>query len=560
MRAPAPRPGRRRAITRPALSKRPEPGPGLGAGAWVALAIAFLGAALWVYGPALSGPFVSDDHHYVSTNDFVHGLSFENVWAILDPSGPATLRVVNYAPVQLLIHAAAWQAFGEDVRGHHVVNVGLHALASLLLVALLLRSGVTRAGALAGGVLFLLHPANVEAVAWISQLKSTASMCLALASLLAFARRPGLGSLLFGLALLAKPTAAFVLPVAVLLGLARREPLPWRWYAASAALFAAFAVAEFSVHQRSGAAEAVLYQTPGVLVRTVLALALRYLVMAASSWGVSAFHEPEPARSLLDPWWLGSLLALGLLGWRLWVVLRRREPEAAWWVWALVSFAPVSQLFPFLYPMADRYLYFILPGLLGGALLALGEVLGRLPGPRRALASRLALAAACGLLLVFGVRSWERARIWASPALLLQDAASHYPDGVPAQLLRAKRAAQQRDGPVAAAALRAAAARGFNRFEQILGDPALAPVRDHPEVQAVVRELAAGWIESLLRKPDVTQGELRTVAQAHVARGEYGEAEAVLRRALALGGREDPDIRDDLNALALRGLRDTAPP
>ncbi len=509
-----------------------------------------LGAALWVYGPALAGPFVSDDNHYVRSNDYVHGLSFENVRAILDPSGAATLRVVNYAPVQLLVHAAAWQAFGDDVRGHHLVNVVLHALASLLLVALLLRSGVARPGALAGGALFLLHPANVEAVAWISQLKSTASMCLALASLLAFPRRPGLGSLLFGLALLAKPTAAFVLPVAVLLAWARREPLPWRWYAVSAALFAAFAVAEFSVHQRSGAAEAVLHEAPGALLRTVLALALRYLVMAATSWGVSAFHEPAPARSLLDPWWLGSLPVLALLGWRLALVLRRRQAEAAWWVWALVSFAPVSQLFPFLYPMADRYLYFILPGLLGGALLALGEALGRVSGPRPALASRLALAGVCALALVFGVRSWERARIWSSPALLLQDAARHYPDGVPAQLLQAKRAAQQGDGPAAAEALRAAQARGYNRFEQILGDPALAPVREHPEVQAVVREIAAGWIESLLRKPDVTQGELRTVAQAHVARREYREAEAVLRRALALGGREDARIRADLDALA----------
>ena len=39
-------------------------------------------------------------------------------------------------------------------------------------------------------------------------------MVLSLASLLWFARRPALGTLLFGLALFAKPTAAFVLPVA----------------------------------------------------------------------------------------------------------------------------------------------------------------------------------------------------------------------------------------------------------------------------------------------------------------------------------------------------------
>jgi hypothetical protein len=514
------------------------------------LGIAFLGAALLVYRPAFDGPFVSDDNHYVRDNDYVHELSLDNVLAILDPGGVPTLRVVNYAPVQLLIHAAVWEVSGDDVRGHHLVNVALHALASLLLVLLLLRSGLLPPVAVAGGTLFLLHPANVEAVAWISQLKSTSSLCLSLAALLAFARRPGLGTLLFTLALLAKATAVFVLPVAVLLAWARREPLPWRWYAASAAVFVAFSAVEFTVHQRSGAAEAALHGTPLTLVRTIAALALRYVVMSATSLGVSAFHEPDPARSWLDPWWLGAAVVLGLLGWRLVWALRGRREEAAWWVWALVSFAPVSQIFPFLYPMADRYLYFILPGLLGGALLAGQEGLERLSPARRTLILRAAGAAALVLALVFALRSAERARIWASPALLLQDAAQNYPEGVSAQLLRARRAALAGDGAAAAQALRAAQARGYNRFQQILSDPGLTSVRDHPAVQEVVRDMAAGWIESLLRKPDVTQRELRTVAQAHVVRGELREAEQVLRRALAQGGREDDRIRADLAKLA----------
>ena len=59
-------------------------------------------------------------------------------------------------------------------RGHHVVNVVLHALASVLLVARLPRVRAARAPPrCCGGAFFLAHPANVEAVAWISQLKST---------------------------------------------------------------------------------------------------------------------------------------------------------------------------------------------------------------------------------------------------------------------------------------------------------------------------------------------------------------------------------------------------
>ena len=78
--------------------------------------------------------------------------------------------MVNYSPVQLLLHATVWELFGDWTPAHHVTNCVLHAVASLLLVVLFARCGVPRPAALLAGVFFLLHPANVEAVAWISQL------------------------------------------------------------------------------------------------------------------------------------------------------------------------------------------------------------------------------------------------------------------------------------------------------------------------------------------------------------------------------------------------------
>jgi hypothetical protein len=515
------------------------------------LLLGFVGAALLVYRPALDGPFLSDDHHYVEQNPYVHEITLENLGEILDPTGPATVGVVNYSPVQLMIHAVAWRSFGTATTGHHAVNVVLHAVASLLLIPLFARSGIPALAAIFGGVFFLLHPANVEAVAWISQLKSSSSLVLSLGALLVFPKRRALGTALFVLALLAKPTAAFALPVAVLLAWTGGGRVPWRWFAFWAAAFVTFAVVEFSVHQRSGAAEPLLYDTPFVLVRTVLGLAMRYLVMASTSLGVSAFHEPEPIRSWLDPWWLSSLVAMALLGWRLAVAARRRSPETAYWVWALVSFAPISQAFPFLYPLADRYLYFILPGLLGGALFVALEVYERFvpAGEARRRVSWAALAVGVAIGAGFAAHSHARAGIWRYAGTLTADAARNYPDGVSANLLRAKQAAREGDGERAAAALEAAAARGFNRFEKIYSDPGFSPVLRDTAFAAVLDEMAWGWIQKVAAREAPTQAELRMAAHAYIARREYAEARRMLLVALEHDGALGAEIRGDLEQL-----------
>ena len=502
-----------------------------------------------LYRPALSGPFLSDDHHYVIDNAFVRELSLENVVRILDPTSDAALSVSNYAPVQLLLHSAALRIFGDDTTGHHLMNVVLHALASVLLVALFLDTGLPRVAALLGGALFLAHPANVEAVAWISQLKSSASLVLALAALLSYARRPGLATVFFALALLAKGHAVIALPVAALFDWLRTGRVRWRWIASWAAVFAVYAVVEIASHERNQGGAPPRDDAPAVWLRTVVAIAMRYLVMAATSWGVSAFHETEPARRLIDPWFLAGLVALAGLGWRLALTLRRRSQEAVFWIWALVAFAPVSQIFPFLYPMADRYLYFMLPGLIGASLFAARDAAERLPEPRRRAAGIAAALLVAALAVFFALRSAERAAIWRSAASLVADAAAHYPEGVSANLLRAKRAALIGDVGEVVAALRAAARRGYTLFEPLETDPAFAGLRHHPEFRAVISEIAAGWIVRGRAREDPTQQELQMIGHAHFARGEKAEAIAVLRRALAKGGPRDRQIRADLAAL-----------
>ena len=78
-------------------------GPGLA----LAAALLLLGLALYAYAPAMAGPFLSDDQHYVERNPYVHDLSFETLAAIVEPNGPASRTIENWAPVQLILHGLA---------------------------------------------------------------------------------------------------------------------------------------------------------------------------------------------------------------------------------------------------------------------------------------------------------------------------------------------------------------------------------------------------------------------------------------------------------------------
>jgi len=514
----------------------------------LAVFLAFVVLGSGVYRTCLHGDFVSDDRGYLTSNLWVQQPSWEHLVAILDPTGEPAAYLANWSPLHLLLHSLAWQVFGPAPLGHHLLNVAVHALASTLLIALLIRSGVALWPAIFGGAFFLLHPANVEAVAWISQLKSTAALALALGALLVQPRRPLASVALFVAALLVKPTAAFAVPMLGGLLWARRVPRrEWLWLAAWTLAAMAVLIPELAAFRRGG--EALEPIAPDLASRLPFqaAIGMRYLVMAATSYGLSTFHEPPPVRSLLDPWCLSALAAGAILTWRLLRTLRARDAEAAWWIAAVAGYAPVSQVFPFLHPMADRYLYFVLPGLIGGTLLAGGKMAAlalRFGAPRASAAASIGrkplrlglLVAACLLLTGFGVRSAARAGVFTSDVRMMLDSARSYPDGLSANLLRVRRTGRAGDRDGLFDAMSELRERGFVRFWELNQDPSLAPYRRDPRYRELLGELATGWLASAEQLAVPTQSELHVMAMAYAARGERERALETLRRAEAAGG------------------------
>ncbi|MDJ0866003.1 MAG: hypothetical protein QNK03_07840, partial [Myxococcota bacterium] len=464
-------------------------------------------------------------------NPYVTGFSLELVPELLDPRSDLTLFHNNYAPIRPLLHALEWRLFPQDSTLYHAVNVLAHTVTAWLLVLLLAQAGLPLLSATFGGAVFLVHPANVEAVAWISQLWSPVALSLALGALLAQRRRPLLALPLFALAMLTKPLAICVLVVALLREWAwRTEPRgAARWITVAGWLVVAAAVgaAELATFFASASAAREASHPDGlVLARTLVASAGRYLVMAVTGFGVSAFQEPRLALSWLDPWWLLGLAAGTAVAVRALRALAQGREEGAWWAWAPAAFVPVSQIFPFLYPTADRYLYFILPGLLGGALLAALVLWPRVAPERRPLVSRALALGAVALVLGFGTWSRARAEIWVSEDRVLLDAARHHPEGVAAHLFRARRAAREGDVEAVVAAIDSCRARGWDYWNFLVQHPDFEPVRSLPRFRALIADIAGESIASMEGRARRTQFELRDQAEAHRVRGEYEDGVA----------------------------------
>ena len=163
-----------------------------------------------VYGQVRHFGFVNyDDPEYVTgNNNVLHGLTYEGlVWAATSDTA------ANWFPLTRVSHMLDVQLFGLNSGLHHLTNLLLHTLSTLLLFASPDRATRARWPSAFVAFVFALHPLHVESVAWIAERKDVLSAffwCLALWAYVRYTERPRLGRyllllILFCCGLLAKP-------------------------------------------------------------------------------------------------------------------------------------------------------------------------------------------------------------------------------------------------------------------------------------------------------------------------------------------------------------------
>jgi tetratricopeptide (TPR) repeat protein len=404
---------------------------------WLAaLGIVLLVAA--IYGQVAGHGFVNfDDPRYVYRNARVQaGLTWEGVaWAF------GTLQVSNWHPLTWLSHMLDVSLFGVEPGWHHLVNVLLHALDSVLVLAVFqLATGRTwRSAAVAA--LFAVHPLHVESVAWISERKdvlSTLFWLLAMLAYLRWVRAPGRGRYAlvlaaFALGLLSKPMVV-TLPVALLLldwwplarlpapglGLARSAALLLREKVPLLVLSAASAAVTFLAQAKGGSVSPEEVLPLFVRLENAVGSLAAYLAQTVWPTGLAAIYPHPglaPAGIPASKVAASAALLAAITAAAVWQ--RRRRPYLLMgWAWYLVTLMPVIGIVQVgIQARADRYTYLPHLGLFAAAVWLLADAAEASALRRRALAAAAALG-----LAALSAAAWRQAGYWKDSFTLFEHA------------------------------------------------------------------------------------------------------------------------------------------
>lgn len=388
-----------------------------------------------VYGQTMRHGFSTyDDPQYVTENPHVtSGLSVSSiVWAF------TSAHSSNWHPLTWISHQLDCQLYGLKPWGHHLTNVILHILNTLLLFLLLgrLTGSMWRSAFVAA--LFAIHPLHVESVAWIAERKDVLSTAFWLLTMWMYVRYVDNPSIeryvpviaVYALGLMAKPMLV-TLPLVLLLmdywplrrwALGEKKEFRWALVYEKLPLLAlalVSCVVTFVVQQRSGSVGTISHISIGVRLANALVAYASYLAKMVFPSGLAVIY-PHPLESL--PGWevvacAFLLVAVSLAAFR----SRKRYPYfAVGWLWYLITLIPVIGIVQVgEQAMADRYTYVPLIGIFIAIAWCIPELLARFGGQRY----RRPVAIIAGVVVVALIPcAWVQASYWRDNITLFRHA------------------------------------------------------------------------------------------------------------------------------------------
>lgn len=401
--------------------------------------VALLVVVSYLYYPTTNYAFLDgwDDPEYITENPKIRSLAPGNLVRIF-----TSFDMGNYAPVHILSHAVEYYFFGMDPFGYRFVNVALHFLNSILVFLLVRRICSQDMIALLVALFFIVHPLQVESVAWISQRKNLLSTFFMLLSFIFFmgyrsterVSHYRASLILFIVALLSK-ISVVVLPVYMLMydffiyGKITKERFfgDYLYFALASITMVVITL----VAQGAGVGIRTEHYVNS-FVETLLippALWSSYLGTLIVPVNLSALYDEHVVLQFLSWKAFVGVAAFGIVVAMLtqWKKSGYRE-QLFWGGWFFAGILPVSHLIPMVTIMNDRYVYF---PMIGFAAFIITPIFNVLLSPEAKFIRAKRLIVIAFLLIALGVYGWmskERIPVWKDSCTLWSDAVKKYPN------------------------------------------------------------------------------------------------------------------------------------
>lgn len=393
-----------------------------------------------VYLASLDNGFVNwDDNLYVYDNPGIRALGGGFFKTFVSSS-----FLNNWTPLTMFTYGLDYAVWGLNPFGYHLTNLVFHAADTFVVgylasVMVAIAAGPDRKGGpglpvfvgLFTAILFGLHPAHVESVAWVSERKDVVSGLFFLLSILFYIRyaraTPGkkasryiLSLICFFLSVAGKPMAVTLPAVLFILDLwpLRRlqgplslvktivvEKLPF--FAISAAIAIVTVLA-----QKSSMASVDVLPLTGRFFSAMRAY-IFYLYKLLFPVTLAPFYPLEVRFDVYSFEYLGSLIAFTAITIATLALIKKRPYLFAAWAYFVVTLLPVVGILQAgSQSAADRYTYLPSVGLFilaGAGLWALAERVGQVSS-RRVCTAILIVAA-----VLLGLKTYAQIGIWKDP-------------------------------------------------------------------------------------------------------------------------------------------------
>jgi protein O-mannosyl-transferase len=401
----------------------------------IPLGLALLAIALYANTHGFQLMFSWDDNRYIKENMLLRDGSLQgiiNVWT--------QVYFAAYIPTTIFSYWLEFQRWQMDPAGYHIVNTLLHGLNTGLVYLFLYRILGKRYVALLAAVLFMVHPLQVETVAWVAERKNLLCMLFTMLAFLTHMRSAEDGAprwivvatwVLYFLAVFAKPVVVGIPVLFVLYDILwAKKSIRSALVRNAIPLATAAAAAVLIVVAHEGGGGIKEYRGGTFLTGQTLMLRVywEYLVSFLWPFNLDNFYiYPDSFFRSFDPATaFGALLVIGVSlysVWSLWRYFVRHEPLRQPFVlfsvlWVLLVLLPTANIVPIAIERADRYMYF--PSVVIFALVGLGLEWAwqrwNTPAVRYAIIGAVAVAIA-----VFTAVTLQRTWVWQNEGELWLD-------------------------------------------------------------------------------------------------------------------------------------------